>query len=126
MFELEPRLIEIRDSKKTNNIISCIFKSPEMNVNEFNDDYLNGLLDKLSKENKKPSLFLIVSKATFLRHFVAHNIFFPIPFIPSPIRMEETSQDLIKKLLFLIIFLLTGNMRCLHLTETFTYNVNFL
>ena len=28
-----------------------------MNVNEFNDDYLNELLDKLSKENK--TVFLL-------------------------------------------------------------------
>ena len=28
-----------------------------MNVNEFNDDYLNKLLDKLSKENKILFLF---------------------------------------------------------------------
>ena len=28
-----------------------------MNINEFNDDYLNELLDKLSKENKTIFLF---------------------------------------------------------------------
>ena len=34
-----------------NIILSCIYKYPNININEFNDDYLNDLLDKLSKEN---------------------------------------------------------------------------
>lgn len=38
--------------KKTNIIIGFINKHPNMNANEFSDDYLNELLDKTSKENK--------------------------------------------------------------------------
>ena len=34
-----------------------IYKHPNMNINEFNDDYLNKLLDKLSKEIK--NIFLL-------------------------------------------------------------------
>ena len=34
-----------------------IYKNPNMNINEFNDDYLNKLLDKLSKEIK--NIFLL-------------------------------------------------------------------
>ena len=49
-FELESTFIEICNTKKTNIIIGCIFKYPSMNINEFSDDYLNELLDKLSKE----------------------------------------------------------------------------
>ena len=37
---------------KTNITNGCIYKHPNMNINEFNDDYLNELPDKLSKENK--------------------------------------------------------------------------
>ena len=51
-FELESTFIEICNTKKTNIIIGCTYKCPSMNINEFNDDYLNELLDKLSKENK--------------------------------------------------------------------------
>ena len=46
-FELiESTFIEICNPKKTNIIVGCIYKHPNMNINEFNDDYLNELLDK--------------------------------------------------------------------------------
>ena len=51
-FELESTFIEIFNPKKTNIIFGCIYKHPNMNINELNDDYLNELLDKLSKEKK--------------------------------------------------------------------------
>ena len=56
-FELESTFIEICNPKKTNVIIGCIYKHPNVNINEFDDDYLNELLDKLSKENKTIFLF---------------------------------------------------------------------
>ena len=43
---------EICNSKKTKIIIGCINKRPNMNINEFNDDYLNELLGKLFKERE--------------------------------------------------------------------------
>ena len=55
-FKLSSIFIEICNPKKTNVIIGCIniliYKHPKININEFNDDYLNELLDKLSKVNK--------------------------------------------------------------------------
>ena len=51
-FELESTFIEICYPKKTNITIACIYKNPNMKISEFNDDYLNDLPDKLSKENK--------------------------------------------------------------------------
>ena len=57
-FELESTLIEIYNPKKTCIIVGCIYKHPNMSVNEFIDDYLNRLLDKLSKENK--AIFLLI------------------------------------------------------------------
>ena len=51
-FELESAFIEICNPKKANIIIGCIYKHPNMKINEFNDDYLNEILYKLSKENK--------------------------------------------------------------------------
>ena len=56
-FELESTFIEICNTKKTNIIIGCIYKHPKMNINEFNDNFLNELLDKLSKENN--TIFLL-------------------------------------------------------------------
>ena len=44
---------EILNPKKTNNVIvGCIYRHTHMDFNEFNDYYVNNLLDKLSKENK--------------------------------------------------------------------------
>ena len=51
-FELESTFTEICNPKKTNIIIGSIYKHPNMSINDFNDDYLNELLEKLSKENK--------------------------------------------------------------------------
>ena len=49
--------IKICNPKKTNIIIGCIYKYPNMNINKFNHDYPNELLEKLSKENKTIFLF---------------------------------------------------------------------
>ena len=56
-FELESAFTEMCNPKKTTIIIGCIFKHPNMNINEFNNECLNELLDKLSKENK--TIFLL-------------------------------------------------------------------
>ena len=42
--ELESTFIEIINPRKTNIIIGCIHRHPAMNLNEFNDNYLNMLL----------------------------------------------------------------------------------
>ena len=47
--ELESKFIEILSPKKTNVIMGCIYRHPHMNLNEFNDCFINNLLDKLSK-----------------------------------------------------------------------------
>ena len=33
-------------------IVDCVYRHPYMELNEFNDYYVNNLLDKLSKENR--------------------------------------------------------------------------
>ena len=74
--ELESTFIEICNSKKTNIIIGCIYKHANMNINEFNDDYLNELLDKLSKENK--TIFLLGDFSINLLNYDIHcptNVF---------------------------------------------------
>ena len=50
--ELESTFIEIINHKKSNIIVGCIYRHPAMDLNEFNDYYLNELLHKLSSENK--------------------------------------------------------------------------
>ena len=55
--ELESSFIEISNPKRSNIIIGCIYRHPNMDLDEFNDNYLNTLLKKISKENK--SVFLL-------------------------------------------------------------------
>ena len=55
--ELESTFIEILNPKKANVIMRCIYRHPHMDLNEFNDYYVNNLLDWLSKENK--TVFLL-------------------------------------------------------------------
>ena len=49
--ELESTFIEILNCKKSN-IIDCIYKHPSMDLHDSNTNYLNNLLDKVSKEQK--------------------------------------------------------------------------
>ena len=55
--EVESVFIEIVTPKKNNIIIGCIYRHPSMESQEFNDNYLNPLLDKITEENKK--IFLV-------------------------------------------------------------------
>ena len=102
-FELESAFIEICNPKKTNIIIGCIYKHPNMNIDEFNDDYLNEFLDKLSKGNK--TVFLLgdfhinllnydIHPPTneFLDSFSSHYF---LPHILQPSRVTTNSKTLI-------------------------------
>ena len=48
--------IEIINTKKANIVVGCIYKYPNMDVIEFNND-LNQMLEKVSKEQKQILLF---------------------------------------------------------------------
>ena len=62
-FELESTFIEICNSKKKNIIIGCIYKHPNMNINVFNNDYLDEvLIDNLKKV--KLHFFLVILTST--------------------------------------------------------------
>ena len=50
--ELESTFIEIINDKKLNKLVCCIYRHSVMDLNEFNDYYLNELLHKISSENK--------------------------------------------------------------------------
>ena len=54
--ELESSFVEISNPKRSNIITGCIYRHPNIDLDEFNDNYLNILFDKISKENK--SVFL--------------------------------------------------------------------
>ena len=54
--EHESTFIEICHPKTTV-IIGCIYKHPNMDINEFKDDYFNELLNELFKEKK--TIFLL-------------------------------------------------------------------
>ena len=43
--ELESSFIEISNPKRPNIIIGCIKRHPKMDLHEFNDNYVNTLLD---------------------------------------------------------------------------------
>ena len=51
-YQLESNFVELSIPKKQNIIVGCIYRHPNMLLDEFNECYLNKLLDKLSKENK--------------------------------------------------------------------------
>ena len=51
--QLASTFIEIINSRKSNIIVGCVYKHPNMDVSEFNKNYLNTLLDKLSNKNKQ-------------------------------------------------------------------------
>ena len=54
--DLESIRIQIINPNKSNMIIGCIYRHPNMDLNYFNNDYLNPLLAKLSKEKKNSFL----------------------------------------------------------------------
>ena len=51
--ELESTFIELIYPFEKNIIVGCIYRHPCMSVQEFNNNYLNKLLEKLNKEKKK-------------------------------------------------------------------------
>ena len=100
--ELESSFIEIFNPKRSNIIIGCIYRHPNMDLDEFNDNYLNTLLDKISKENK--SVFLLgdfnvdllkydkhATTNEFLDSLSSHMF---LPHIVQPTRISTTSKTL--------------------------------
>ena len=63
--------IEISNPKKTNVIVSCIYRHPNTDLNEFND-YINNLLDKLLKENK--TVFLLGDFHVDILNYDQHSL----------------------------------------------------
>ena len=89
-FQLESSFTEICNPKKTNIIISCIHKHPNVNAYEFNDDYVNEFHDKLSNENK-PIFILVTLTNEFLDSLSPHYF---LPHMLQPKRMKKNSKIL--------------------------------
>ena len=51
--ELESAFIEIINKNESNDIIGVVYRHPCMNENDFIDNYLSEVVDKISKTNKK-------------------------------------------------------------------------
>ena len=95
--------IEIVNPKKSNIIVGVIYRHPSMDLTDFNCNYLNQLLENISKEQK--SIFLLgdfnVNLLSYNKHnqtnefldSVASNSF--IPLILQPTRITSHSNTLI-------------------------------
>ena len=102
--ELESTFIEIIDQKKTNIIIGCIYRHLTMNLNEFNNNYLNMLLQKISKFH----VFLLgdfnVDLLKYDKHAGTNEIidslcsYMYLPYILHPTRVTDHSQTIIDNL----------------------------
>ena len=51
--ELESTFIEILNPRKSNIIVGIIYRHPSMDLTDFNCNYLNKLLENISKKTKK-------------------------------------------------------------------------
>ena len=99
----ESSFIEISNPKRSTITIGCIYRHPNMDLDEFSDNYLNTLLDKISKENK--SVFLLGDFNVDLLKYDKHaptnefwdslssNMF--LAHITQPNRISTTSKTLI-------------------------------
>ena len=69
--ELESTFIEIVNPRKSNIIMGVIYRHSSMDLNDFNCNYLNKLLENISKEQK--SVFLLRDFNVHLLNYNEHN-----------------------------------------------------
>ena len=100
--ELESTFIEIVCPNKKNILCGCIYKHPYMDTAEFNINFLQPLLEKISAENKKAYLLgdfnidLKIDKEPDVTSFfdiIASNLF--IPLIINPTRVTPSTKTII-------------------------------
>ena len=101
--QLESTFIEILNSKKCHIFVGCLYKHPVMDNTDFNKNYLNPILDKMSKKNKQ--VFLLGDFNIDLLNYndhqptnefldsLASNSF--LPYILQPTRLTSHSKILI-------------------------------
>ena len=128
--ELESTFIEIVNPRKSNIIVGVIYGHPSMNLTDFNCNYLNKLLENISKEQK--SIFLLGDFNVNLMNYNEHNqtnLFLDslasntfIPLILQPIRITNHSNTLIDNVFSNVIDpdIISGNLTatiCDHLPQ---------
>ena len=101
--ELESTFIEIVNPKKSNIIMRVIFRHPSMDVTDFKCNFLNKLLENISKEQK--SIFLLGDFDINLLNYNEHNQTSEfldslvcnsfIPLILQPVKITSHSNTLI-------------------------------
>ena len=109
---MEATFIELMNSKKSNIIVGTIYKHPSMDLTDFNSNYLNNLLEKVSKEQK--SAFLL---GDFNINLLNYNVHSPtnefldslasnsfLPYILQPTRITSHSKTLIDNIFINLIF----------------------
>ena len=105
---------------KKSNIVDSIYKHPSLDLTDFNNNYLNNLLEKVSKQQK--SLFLLNDFNINLLNYIAHN---PanefldtlasnsfLSYILQPTRIIRHSETLIYNIFANVILLdsISGNL----------------
>ena len=109
--ELESTFIEIVNPKRSNIIVRVIYRYPSMDLTELNCNYLNKLLENISKEQK--SIFLLGDFNVNLLNYNEHNqtnefldSLAPTSFIPlilQPTRITRDSNTLIDTIFLNVI-----------------------
>ena len=69
--ELGSTFIGIVNPRKSNVIVGVIHRHPSMDLTDFNCNYLNKLLEKISKEQK--SIFMLADFNVNLLNYYQHN-----------------------------------------------------
>ena len=117
---MESTFIEIINPKKSNIIIGCIYRHPNLDLNDFNNDYLNPLLAKLSKEKK--TVFLLGDYNDDISKYEQHspaNEFLDsltssmfLPYIIQPTRVTSSSKTITDNIFSNIIStdIISGNL----------------
>ena len=118
--ELESTFLEIVNPKKSNILVRAIYRHPSMDLADFNCNYLNKLLENISKEQKP--IFLLgdfnVNLLNYNEHSqtnefldsLASNSF--IPLILEPTRITSHSNTLIDNIFSNVIDpdIISGNL----------------
>ena len=118
--QLESTFIEIINPKKSNFVIGCIYKHPNMDVTDFKNNYLSQIFEIVSKEQKQ--VFLLGDFNINLLNYndhqptndfldsLASNSF--IPYILHPTRITNHSKTLIDNIFsnFISPDIISGNI----------------
>ena len=105
---IESTFIEILNKKQKNLIIGCVYKHPIHEVEDFTNNHMMPLLDKLSNENKDIMIMADFSVnlincnddkniSNFLVTKLSHSF---LPFITTPTRITRNTKNLIDNIFY--------------------------